>query len=66
MRLLGLPIKLERTPGDPARAPGPGLGEHTDDVLTEAGFGPDEITRLHADGAVASAAPEDGGTFMSG
>ena len=33
MRLLGVPIKLSRGPGDPRRAPGPGLGEHTRDVL---------------------------------
>ena len=26
VRLLGVPIKLSRTPGDPARAPGPGAG----------------------------------------
>jgi crotonobetainyl-CoA:carnitine CoA-transferase CaiB-like acyl-CoA transferase len=66
VRLLGLPIKLERTPGDPTRAPGPGLGEHTDEVMAQAGFGPDEIARLHAEGAVARAAPEVGETFMSG
>jgi len=66
VQLLGLPIKLGRTPGDPTRAPGPALGEHTDEVLAEAGFGPDEIARLHADGAVARAAPESGHSFMSG
>jgi len=26
VKLLGVPIKLSRTPGDPTRAPGPGLG----------------------------------------
>jgi alpha-methylacyl-CoA racemase len=66
VRLLGLPVKLSRTPGDPARAPGPGLGEHTDEVLAQAGFGPDEIAQLHADGAVARAAPGSGPSFMSG
>ena len=34
----GVPVKLSRTPGDPARAPGPALGEHTDEVLAEAGY----------------------------
>ena len=30
VRQLGVPVKLSRTPGDPRRLPGPGLGEHTD------------------------------------
>ena len=38
VKLLGAPVKLSRTPADPARAPGPGLGEHTDEVLAAAGF----------------------------
>ena len=38
VKLLGTPIKLSRTPADPARAPGPALGEHTDEVLAAAGF----------------------------
>ncbi len=38
VRLLGAPIKLDRTPADPARAPGPGLGEHTEEVLADAGL----------------------------
>ena len=33
VRLLGLPVKLSRTPGEVNRLPGPALGEHTDDVL---------------------------------
>ena len=35
VRLLGVPVKLSRTPGAPAR-PGPALGEHTDEVLAAA------------------------------
>jgi alpha-methylacyl-CoA racemase len=53
VRLLGVPIKLSRTPGDPRRAPGPGLGQHTRDVLAEAGYPPEEIDALHESGAVA-------------
>src|SRR5205085_87257 len=34
VKLLATPIKLSRTPPDPARAPGPALGEHTDEVLS--------------------------------
>jgi len=51
--LLGVPIKLSRTPGNPTRAPGPALGEHTDEVLAAAGFADHEIAALHAVGAVA-------------
>jgi len=66
VRLLGLPFRLSRTPGDAARAPGPGLGEHTRDVLGEAGFSDAEIEELVRSGAVAG--PADGvqsGTFMA-
>jgi crotonobetainyl-CoA:carnitine CoA-transferase CaiB-like acyl-CoA transferase len=52
VRLLGVPVKLSRTPGDPKRAGGPSLGEHTADVLKEAGFAPHEIERLVEAGAV--------------
>jgi crotonobetainyl-CoA:carnitine CoA-transferase CaiB-like acyl-CoA transferase len=56
VRLLGLPIKLSRTPGDPARSPGPALGQHTDEVLAAAGFASERIEALHAGGAVAGPA----------
>ena len=39
VRLLGTPVKLSRTPADPARAGGPALGADTDAVLAEAGYG---------------------------
>jgi alpha-methylacyl-CoA racemase len=66
VRLLGLPIKLGRTPGDPTRSPGPALGEHTDAVLAAAGFDAAEIARLHESGAVAGTEMATGSTFMSG
>ena len=53
VRLLGVPIKLSRTPGDPTRAPGPSLGADTDDVLAAAGYSADEIADFKATGAVA-------------
>jgi crotonobetainyl-CoA:carnitine CoA-transferase CaiB-like acyl-CoA transferase len=65
VRLLGAPFKLSRTPADPTRAPGPGLGEDTDEVLAAAGYGPDEIAALHEAGAVAGPAGAVQGTFMS-
>jgi formyl-CoA transferase/CoA:oxalate CoA-transferase len=48
----GLPVKLSRTPGAIRRAP-PLPGEHTDEVLREAGLPPDEIAALRRDGLVA-------------
>jgi crotonobetainyl-CoA:carnitine CoA-transferase CaiB-like acyl-CoA transferase len=65
VRLLGVPVKLSRTPGDPARAPGPGLGEHTSDVLRDAGYDDEAIARLVDAGAVAGPATESQGSFMS-
>jgi alpha-methylacyl-CoA racemase len=65
VKLLGVPIKLSRTPGDANRAPGPALGEHTDEVLSAAGLGADEIAALHEAGAVAGAAGGVQGAFLS-
>ncbi len=52
VRLLGVPVKLSRTPGAPA-GPGPALGEHTDDVLGALGYGAEEIAALRESGAAA-------------
>jgi alpha-methylacyl-CoA racemase len=65
VRLLGAPVKLSRTPADPTRAPGPGLGEHTDEVLAAAGFRAEEIAALHESGAIAGPAGSVQGSFMS-
>ena len=66
VRLLGLPFKLSRTPGDAARAPGPGLGEHTREVLTAAGYSEAEVDALLESGAVAGPAEAvQSGTFMA-
>ena len=37
VRQLGVPVKMSRTPGDPTR-PAPAFGEHTEEVLREAGY----------------------------
>lgn len=68
VKLLGLPIKLDRTPGDPARAPGPALGEHTDAVLAAAGYSAGEIAALKESGAVAGPAASEAarGSFLGG
>jgi alpha-methylacyl-CoA racemase len=40
VRLVGPPVRLSRTPADPNRRPAPELGEHTEEVLREAGVEP--------------------------
>jgi crotonobetainyl-CoA:carnitine CoA-transferase CaiB-like acyl-CoA transferase len=52
VRQLGPPIKLSRTPAS-VREPGPALGEHTHEVLRDAGYSDDEIAALEQAGAVA-------------
>jgi alpha-methylacyl-CoA racemase len=64
VKLLGVPVKLSRTPGDPTRAPGPSLGEHTDEVLADVGFTPEQIAGLHESGAVAGPANTVRGSFL--
>lgn len=48
---LGSPIKMSGTPANAARR-APLLGEHTDEVLRETGFSPEEIVALRRDGIV--------------
>ena len=64
VRQLGVPVKLSRTPGA-VRGPGPGLGEHTHEVLARLGYGDEQIAELEAAGAVAG--PHHGlpGSFMA-
>ena len=45
IRLVGQPVTLSRTPSRMAARP-PEFGEHTEEVLTEFGFGADEIADL--------------------
>ena len=45
LRTLGTPVKLSRTPLVTGR-PAPLLGQHTDEVLREAGFSAEEIARF--------------------
>ncbi len=52
VRLLGNPIKMSRTPGDPTR-PAPAFGEHTEEVLRGAGYSTAEVTAMLGSGAAA-------------
>jgi crotonobetainyl-CoA:carnitine CoA-transferase CaiB-like acyl-CoA transferase len=65
VRQLGVPVKLSRTPGRTDRRPGPALGEHTEEVLLELGYGSEEIRDLLASGAVAGLAEDVRGTFRA-
>ena len=47
----GIPIKLTRTPGQ-VRRRAPIFGEHTNEILTNIGYGADDIERLRRDGAI--------------
>jgi len=49
--VLGPPVRLCGTPAAGLRAP-PGLGEHTDALLAEVGYGADDLAGLRARGAV--------------
>ena len=50
LRAVGTPIKMSRTPLNPRRR-APLLGEHTDAVLSSAGYSDDEIEQLRISGA---------------
>ena len=54
LRLPGLPATYGKTPGGIRRLP-PRLGEHSEEILREAGFGADEVAALLASGAARAA-----------
>jgi crotonobetainyl-CoA:carnitine CoA-transferase CaiB-like acyl-CoA transferase len=64
VKLLGVPVKMSRTPGAPA-GPGPALGEHTDEVLAALGYSEEEVAAMKESGAVAGPAQQAQGRFLS-
>ena len=65
VRLLGVPVKLSRTPGNPNRKPGPALGEQTDEVLRGLGYNEAQVAALKQAGAVAGPVSRAEGSFMA-
>jgi formyl-CoA transferase len=58
VKLVALPFHLSRTRDAPRlRRPAPALGEHTDRILTEMGYGSDALSRLHEREIVLQATP---------
>ena len=51
LKNIGIPVKLSQTPGR-IRRRAPDLGEHTREVLLEAGYTGDEVSRLQKSGVV--------------
>ncbi len=51
MHYINQPVTLERTPSRVV-AQAPGWGQHTDEVLSEAGYSENEIRQFHADAVV--------------
>ena len=55
---------MSRTPGDPTR-PAPAFGEHTDEVLREAGYSDEEIAAMVESGAAAGPGADSATTFRA-
>lgn len=51
LRQIAFPLKLSATPAD-LRRPPPSLGEHTEEVLVELGYGPERFLAWKKDGVV--------------
>ena len=54
LRNIGVPVRFSKTPGG-YRRPAPRIGEHSAEILTELGFGPDEVAGLIESGTISQA-----------
>ena len=59
--MVDAPVRFSRTPGEIARLQ-PGLGEHSTEILREAGLDNDEIAALAGSGAIGRTAKEGNGS----
>jgi CoA:oxalate CoA-transferase len=48
IKMLGLPVKLKKTPGRP-QGPSPMLGQHTEEILQKLGYSSEDISRMEAE-----------------
>ncbi len=51
VKMLGLPVKLKKTPGRP-QGPSPLLGQHTEEILLKLGYKPEAIAELEGQGVI--------------
>jgi len=51
LQMLGIPVKLKKTPGDVTKPP-PLLGQHTKEILLNLGYSAEEIEELRAAGVI--------------
>jgi crotonobetainyl-CoA:carnitine CoA-transferase CaiB-like acyl-CoA transferase len=51
VKMLGLPVKLKKTPGKP-QGPSPALGQHTEEILLKLGCKPEDIAELEKEGVI--------------
>jgi crotonobetainyl-CoA:carnitine CoA-transferase CaiB-like acyl-CoA transferase len=54
LKMLGLPVKLKKTPGRP-QGPSPLLGQHTEEILLKMGYKPGDIAELETQGVIRTA-----------
>ena len=54
VKMLGLPVKLKKTPGHP-QGPSPLLGHHTGEILLRLGYTSQDIASLETEGVIRTA-----------
>jgi crotonobetainyl-CoA:carnitine CoA-transferase CaiB-like acyl-CoA transferase len=51
LKMLGLPVKLKKTPGKP-QGPSPMLGQHTEEILLKLGYKAKDIAEMESQGII--------------